>query len=246
MGTALERMRERTPFDILLDGSDRTDILRRLIDLLDELARLQIPYELSANNVPRSSHLWAPGAWTREDVISALEVEQQRVIDAEVAAKQAEEWLKSAEGQACVAMRERLDRIRNHLTSRWDSLGFDNLRPSEKNYVHVWWLCVEVETGAFQQYFDNSAGDTAMDALVALQSIGANDAYKILSDALNRFQSVGGFKTVRKERWESLILLPENAFDDETQRFYDLSEDLRAMALMKVELDYESVGISVA
>lgn len=246
MGTALQRMRERTPFDVLLDCSDRENVLSRLMDLLDELDRLQVPYEISANNVPRSSHLWSPTVWTRKDVASALDEARQESIDAEKAAERAQEWLDSTAGRAYVARKQQLDKVRDRLRSRWDALGFEDLRESEKTYVHVWRLYVEVTSGAFQQYFENSAGDMAMDALVALQSLGAKEACAILSDALRQFDSVGGFNPHREPRWECLNLLPQTAFDDVTRRFYELSEDIRTMALIKVQRDYEDVGIAFA
>lgn len=244
MGTALQKMRERKPFDIPLDRPDREDVLVRLIELLEELDRLQIVFKISANNVPRSSHLWEPSTWTSSDVVSALETLRQRGLEAERERQLREEWLKSPEGQEYAATIGRLDKIRDFLRSRWDALGFENLRPSEKDYVYVWWLYVEVMNGAFDQYFYNSAGDSALLALSALQSLGADGAYAILSDALHQFKSVGGFKADRTERWQCLDALPDGAFDDATHRFYDLAEDVRAIALMEVERDYERDGIT--
>jgi len=243
MGTALHQMRERKPFEILLDRPDREEVLVRLIQLLEELERLQICYEISANNGPRSSHLWESSTWTRSNVVAALETLQQRALAAEVMRQRGQEWLNSPEGQECVATNERLDKVRDFLRSRWDALGFEDLRPSEKNYVYVWWLYVEVTSGTFQQYFFNSAGDSALLALSALQSLGAKGAYAILSDALHQFESVGGFKVHRTERWDCLDALADGAFDDTTRRFYDLTEDVRAIALLEVERDYEQAGI---
>ena len=243
MGTALQRMRERKPFDIPL-SCDREGVLIRLIELLEELDRLQIPYEISANNVPRSSHLWEPRNWTLPDARSALETLRQTAVEAEQEQQRREEWLNSPEGKEYVATVERLDTIRDFLRSRWDALGFDNLRPSEKDYVYVWWLYVEVMNGAFDQYFYNSTGDSALLALSALQSLGADGAHAILLDALHSFDSVGGFKADRSERWQCLDALPNGAFDDATRGFYDLAEDIRAIALLEVERDYEHDGIT--
>ena len=244
MGTALQRMREREPFDIPLDRPDREGVLVRLVELLEELERLQISYEISANNVPRSSHLWEPRSWTLSDARSALETLRQRAVEAEQEQQRREEWLNSPEGREYVATIERLDRIRDFLRSRWDALGFDNLRSSEKDYLYVWWLVVEVLSGAFDQYFYNSTGDSALLALSALESLGADSAHAILSDALHQFDSVGGFKADRSERWELLDALPDGAFDDATHRFNDLAEDVRAIALLEVERDYEHNGIN--
>ncbi|MGN6548220.1 MAG: hypothetical protein ACTHK7_24505, partial [Aureliella sp.] len=45
IGTTLHLIRERKPLNIYLDRADRVDILRRLVNLLDELDRLEIAYE---------------------------------------------------------------------------------------------------------------------------------------------------------------------------------------------------------
>ncbi len=243
MGIALQRMRERKPFDIPL-SCDREAVLIRLVELLEEHERLQIPYEISANNVPRSSHLWEPRIWTLVDARFALETVRQRAVEAEQEQQRREEWLSSPAGREYVATIERLDKVRDFLRSRWESLGFDNLRPSEKDYLYVWWLYVEVINGAFDQYFSNSTGDTALLALSALQSLGADGAHAILVDAVHQFDPVGGYKSDRAERGECLDALPDGAFDDETRRFYDLAEDVRAIALLEVERDYERDGIT--
>ncbi|WP_442511704.1 DMP19 family protein [Novipirellula sp. SH528] len=243
MGTALQRMRERNPFEIPL-GCDREAVLIRLIELLEELDRLQIPYEISANNVPRSSHLWEPRNWTLVDARSALETMRRRTVEAEQEQQGRQKWLDSPDGREYVATTERLDKVCDFLRSRWEALGFDNLRPSEKDYLYVWWLYVEVMNGAFDQYFYNSTGDSALLALSALQSLGADGAHAILLDAIHQFDSVGGFNSDRTERWDCLDALPDGAFDDATRRFYDLAEDVRAIALLEVERDYGHDGIT--
>ncbi|MEM7313539.1 MAG: DUF4375 domain-containing protein [Planctomycetota bacterium] len=244
MGTALQQIRERDPFDILLDCSDREDVLVRLLELLEELERLQIAYEISANNVPRSSHLWEPLEWKRSDVLSALRTLRQNAAEADDERKRRQIWLESREGREYVAAIERLNEIRDFVRYRWDSLGFDGLRPSEKDYLYGWWLCVEVDSGAFDQYFYNSTGDFALLALSALQTLKTPKAHSILSDALQLFEPVGGFTPDRAERCERLHSLPEGTFDDVTRRFYDLPEDIRAIALMEVDRDYEQNGIT--
>lgn len=244
MGTVLQLMRDCKPIEILFDRPDREDVLVRLIHLLDDLDRLQIQYDISANNVPPSSPLWQPITWTRSNVVSALEALRQRALEAEEGRKLHEQWLNSPEGREYVATIERLHRVRDFLRSRWGELGFEKLRPTEQDYVYVWWLCVEVDNGGFDQYFFNSTGDSAMLAYSALQSLGADEATAILSDALQLFETVGGFNADRTKRWECLDALPDNPFDDVTRRFYELSEDLRLIALKEVERDYAQNNIA--
>jgi len=51
MGTVLNLLRERKALLIELDGRSRVDVLRSLINLLEELGRLDTGYMLIANNV---------------------------------------------------------------------------------------------------------------------------------------------------------------------------------------------------
>ncbi|MGL6094191.1 MAG: DMP19 family protein [Fimbriiglobus sp.] len=247
MGAALLHMREGNPFDIHLDNQDREEVLVRLIGLLEELDRQQVSYEISVNNVPRSSHLWESSQWSRSDVVSALETFRRQKIAAEEARQRHQEryqqWLSTSEGKEHDRAKEVVDRTRDVVHSRWDVLGFDDLRPSEKEYLYIWWLCVEVSNGTFHQYFSNSTGDSALLALSALETIGANEAHAILMDALHQFESVGGFTADRTERQDRLDALPDEVFEQATRRLHRISDDPRTAALVRVAHDFEQHGI---
>jgi hypothetical protein len=243
MGVALQRIREQQPFYISLDCSDREALLVRFIKMLDELEQLHITYEISANNVPRTSDAWQPTIWNRADVVIAVETIQEKKRIAEIERQKSQEWLNSKEGKEHVAFFQRLAKIREFLESRWGALGFENLLPIEMNYVHAWWLCVEVDTGGFEQYFSNSSGDNALLALSALQIIGAHNAQEILANALRLFDIVGGYKVDRKERCVCLKALPDNSLRDLSFQFYDLKEDIRSLALIAVEREYEKLNL---
>lgn len=232
MGTTLQLMRERKPLDIHLDCADRAEILRRLVSLLDELERLEISCEISANNVPRSSHLWKPSSWTRSDVVSALAA-------ADIVAEErrrAAELTKDHVPPEPPPSRKLLDQ-------RWRDIEFSDLLASEQNYIYIWAMRAEVNNGGFATYFDNSSGDDALQTQAALASIGSSEVHAILSDAIQLLETVGGYTTDRRARWEITGQLAEDAFIELNSRFYDTSEDVVGVAFRIVETDYESKGM---
>jgi hypothetical protein len=232
MGTTLQLMRERKPLDIHLDRSDRAHVLGRLVDLLDELDRLDIPYELSANNVPRSSHLWKPCNWTRSDVVSEraaaeLVAEERR---------RAAEHLKDYVPPESPPSRKLLDR-------RWRDMEFSDLLESEQNYIYIWAMRAEVYNGGFATFFDNSSGDAALQTQAALVSIGSKDVHAILSEAIQLLETTGGYSPDRSARWKVTSQLADDAFAELNERFYNTAEDVVGMAFRAVESDYESKGL---
>ena len=232
MGTALQLMRERRPLGIQLDRPDRADILGRLVELLDELNQLGILYEISANNVPRSSHLWTPSSWQQSDVVSAL-AEAETVAEER---RQAAERMKDYVPLEPPPSRKLLDQ-------RWRDLEFTDLLPSEQNYIYIWAMRAEVYNGGFATFFDNSSGDDALKTLSALTSIGSDDVHSILSDALQLLETAGGYSADRAARLETTSQLAEDAFTELNERFNNTGEDVVGNAFQLVEADYKSEGL---
>jgi hypothetical protein len=125
------------------------------------------------------------------------------------------------------------DEIRDRLEDRWKRLGFDALLPEERDFILVWWLEAEASNGTLHQYFSNSTGDTAIDALGALDRIGAQCAAKVLCDALKLFGD-GPYPTDRTRRNKTLDSLSTDAFSHLTDRLFDESEDVRSLAIDRV------------
>ncbi|MDH5509766.1 MAG: DMP19 family protein [Nitrospinota bacterium] len=65
--------------------------------------------------------------------------------------------------------------------------GYDTLTPDEKIFHDVDQLDREVNNGGFAQYFSNSAGQNAHQALAALTALGARKSAMLLSDAIALF-----------------------------------------------------------
>lgn len=82
-----------------------------------------------------------------------------------------------------------------------------------------------------------------MQTQAALKSIGSQDVYAILSEAINRLDTAGGYSTDRAARWRIASELEDDAFTDLNKRFYGTAEDVVGMAFRVVELDYASNGL---
>jgi hypothetical protein len=137
---------------------------------------------------------------------------------------------------------DQLNRTRRLLEERWKALGYDGLHQFERDWIVTWWLKVETENGSFHQYFFNSAGDGAPQALAALERLDQSETHRILSDALACF-GPAGYSPVRAERQRRLAKLPDDVFDVPTRAFYNRSEDFDLRALLEVLLEYERLGI---
>ncbi len=229
MGPLLQLMREKKALEIHLDRADRAEILRRLVELLNELERLEIPYEISVNNVPRSSHLWKPRSWTRPDVIAELAAAEIVAEERRRAAELYKDYVPPEPPPS-----------RKLLDQRWRDLEFSELLASEQNFIYIWAMRAEVENGGFAQYFDNSSGDDALLTQAALAAIGSIELHAILSDAIQLLETAGGYTTDRRARWEITGQLAEDAMIALNSRFYDASEDVVALAFRFVETDYQS------
>ena len=139
-----------------------------------------------------------------------------------------------------------LKSIEDAVHRRWKDLGYDALLPEERDYIVLWWLMVEVNNGSFDQYFFNNSGDAAMQALSALQLLGAEKTHAILQDALAEMELIGGYTSDCEARRRLLAADDEVRFDGPTNRFYEYEEDFVGMALNRVASAYKQKGIEIA
>jgi hypothetical protein len=75
----------------------------------------------------------------------------------------------------------------SRLCDKIEKNGFDELSQPEKNYIYVRELDGEVDNGGFTQYFFNSAGNCANEALEAFRAIGDEHAAKLVAKANSLF-----------------------------------------------------------
>jgi hypothetical protein len=250
LGPSLACLRSGEPIiDVHAEGVGAVTLLERLLELLANIDAIDVPYVLEITDGAPEKKDGQPPVWPtrigdRNDLVAALKEEKEAEQRAGEEADRHRAWAASPEGQAYLETHARLDMVRDFLRERWDRLGFDDLYGYEKDYLYVWWLYVDTMNGSLHQYFYNSAGDSALQAIDALVAVAANEAHTIVRDAVAVFDSVGGFTRDRLKRQESMSSLPEDAFDDTTERFYNLREDIRAMALQRVDDGYRNDGVS--
>ena len=146
---------------------------------------------------------------------------------------------------ASLCRHELLDQTRATLDKRWVQIGFDALPRVERDFVVLWGMIAEVNSGSFHQYFFNSGGDTALEAHAACEQLGALATRQILADALAVFDAVGGYTPERFVRQDRMELLADEftAFRSCTDAFHACSEEVLELALIAVHHFYLSAGL---
>jgi hypothetical protein len=139
-----------------------------------------------------------------------------------------------------------VETVRERLEARWKRLGFEVLLQEEREFIVLWWLEMEVIGGGLDQYFENSAGDGALEALGVLDALGAKVSARALRDALDAF-GVGGYSADRSTRQKRLREVSPKctAFDGPTRVLQEgPREDFVTIALDRVEKVYTSEGLA--
>jgi hypothetical protein len=136
---------------------------------------------------------------------------------------------------------------------RWAKLGYDQLMPEERDYIRIWWLVSEVSNGTFDQYFFNSAGDEAEEALIALRECGDQHGARVLQEAMEIFKPYGGYTNDRQERQARLRKINgpgeeppahvEQKIRKVTDELYDSCDKTLELGLERVKRAYANKGI---
>jgi len=116
--------------------------------------------------------------------------------------------------------------------------GFECLSAAARHLFAVWWCDSEVCNGGFHQFFSNSTGVLAPEALEGFQAIGLHETAKVVEIALAKFGDP--FPRDRHKRQSALhsIELPGEK-RKEWDPFYDL--DSRYYAAMKRDSYYQKL-----
>ena len=95
----------------------------------------------------------------------------------------------------------------------------------------------EINNGGFNQYFINSSGDNAHEAVRSLKEIGATKTADLLLQAIDQFPN----KIVSKDRDERTRLVEQieetanEVWDDLDQKFYKYEDDLNTLNIEYVK-----------
>ena len=127
---------------------------------------------------------------------------------------------------------------------RWGALEYQGLLKQEQEYLAVWWLDGELQNGGLDQYFLNSAGDLAPEALAGLDAVGATVVKRLLVEAMALF-GAGSYPTDQHARQERLLLLSPDgeALDRQTDEILATGEPFVALAARRLRGTYEEMGL---
>ena len=115
--------------------------------------------------------------------------------------------------------------------AREQAAGYAQLTPAERVVYCLDGVEREVNNGGFAQFFENSAGDHALDTIDALKTLGAPRMAALVSDAVSVFPN-GRPAEDRERRQEQLARLDEQAkakLDQLDAAFQEYPENLAAL-----------------
>lgn len=123
----------------------------------------------------------------------------------------------------------------------WEKTGndfnFGKLNKFEKNVIYIDLLEAQVNNGGFDQYFFNSSGKYAHEALIALEEINAPKMASLLREAISIFPNSPIPKDTGDRR-ELMDGLPDsilNKWDKLDEQFYKYPDDLTMLVIKYVK-----------
>ena len=133
-------------------------------------------------------------------------------------------------------------KISDLVFERYGKLGYEKLSQPEKVFVCVWDLESEVNNGGFDQYYFNSSGDHALDALESLNTIGAKHTADLVKQANTLFGAAGPSPDQEK-REKQLDALSETATKKLVQierEFFKYNDNLQELLTAYVSRNAEA------
>jgi hypothetical protein len=118
--------------------------------------------------------------------------------------------------------------IMDSIGERIEAEGFDALTDPERYYWAIWWLESEANNGTFDQYFSNSSGELALEALQGLKAVGAKQMADIFQLAIDMFPSsqVPKDRQQRNKILDSFTSSEEERLEKLSHEFTDYPDDL--------------------
>jgi hypothetical protein len=97
--------------------------------------------------------------------------------------------------------------------------NIDNLTKPEKTFLYVEILEAEINNGGFDQFFYNSSGDYAYEALQSLNEVGAKKTANLISEAYKMFP-----KNPIPKQVESRQILLEKVSKETSEKWNELED----------------------
>jgi hypothetical protein len=120
------------------------------------------------------------------------------------------------------------------------------LNEAQRHLVAFGWLRAEINNGGFSQYFFNSSGDAAPDAMAAAAAMGATEVAALLGRAIALLGDPYPLdQASRQQRLEELEDTAEEPFETLDQDYYQLEArvDLDGAMDSFVRLHAEDFGV---
>lgn len=131
------------------------------------------------------------------------------------------------------------------LFDRVESSGLSSLTGPERVLFSVWGAAGQIENGGFDQFFYNSSGDYAAEAVEAFRAIGAVAKAAVIARALALFPNAAPPRD-RDERIGALDALTaragEDVFESLDEAFYASPEDVDAMLAVYVQAHDDEIA----
>jgi len=118
-----------------------------------------------------------------------------------------------------------------YVLRKLEHVGFARLSPAEQTVGCLTELEMEVNNGGFHQYYWNSPGDRAREAVDALRTLGASHTAQLVVAANAVFGSEGPSPS-REDRWSQMDSLGETAVNlwyELDGAFFEYKDDLSAL-----------------
>lgn len=109
--------------------------------------------------------------------------------------------------------------------------GLRFMSEPEKTVCVVWLMDTEIKNGGFDQYFFNSSGDTSVEAVGALERIGATRAASLVRQALAVFpdKTPSALRATRQAQLEAMREHTGALFKELDHSWYRDIEDLETL-----------------
>jgi len=135
--------------------------------------------------------------------------------------------------------------IYEHVFGRADQIGYGNLTEPEKVFYCIWILEGQVNNGGLDQYYFNSSGDYAADAVASLDAIGAKHTANLVRQANAMFGEAGPSpeRFVRQDQLEALDEADQKRLGELDQAFYKYHDKLDVLLKAYVRAHKEAFGI---
>jgi Domain of unknown function (DUF4375) len=119
-----------------------------------------------------------------------------------------------------------------YVLRKMERCGFEDLSRAEQVIACLAEVEMEVNNGGFDQYYWNSSGDHAHEAVAALRELGATQTADLLVEANAVFEPPGPDRD-RERRWAQMDRLAESQrsrWGDMDGTFYEYKDNLSLLA----------------